>query len=178
MVFSVIVLAHGAPCVGRSPANRARADAAARSLASLVDACVRGLAADALVLGPAGEGLDLVADDAGGTFLAGPDPMKTFAQALAAARCEHVFVLAAGFAPEQGFVDEVADIFAFGEAADAMILRAAPDTLLTRLAPGFAAPVGIIARKIAAQASGVCDPAALARRLKGVDLRVRARRIG
>lgn len=176
MVFSVILLAFEAPASAGPRAAQARADGAARSLASLVEACVRGLAADAVLAGPPGAGLERVADDAGCSFIETPEARSGMAQALATARQEHVFVLRAGFAVERGFVEEVADVFAYGDAPGALILRAAPDSLVTRIAPSLSAPVGVIARKRALVSAGAFELPALARRLKGAELKARARK--
>ncbi len=58
-MLTAILLAYDAP------AQPLRGDAVARSLASLVEACVQGLVADAALVGAPERGLDRIADDAG-----------------------------------------------------------------------------------------------------------------
>ncbi len=100
------------------------------------------------------------------------------AQALKAARRDHLLLLLAGFAVERGFAEEAHDFFAHGDASRARTLRLAPDSLITRLAPGLARPVGLIAPKsaLAAAAEGA-DLARLIRKMRGADLTTRARRV-
>lgn len=175
-MLSAIILAFERPGVEPSDAA-ARRERTARSLASLVDACVQGLVADATIVGPPQFGLDKVADEAGSAFVETDDARAGLAEALQAARYPHVFVLAAGHAVERGFVEEVSDLIAYGDLARPHLLRAAPDSFVTRLAPGFAKPVGIVAVKSAAVAARAADIAALAKKLRAVDLSSRARRV-
>jgi hypothetical protein len=98
------------------------------------------------------------------------------AKALSLARYDDVLLLIAGHAVERGFVDEVNDALSYGDRERALILRAAPDSILTRLAPRFATPVGVIARKSALRAASSADLPRLARRLRGADLSIPARR--
>jgi hypothetical protein len=84
-------------------------------------------------------------------------------------------LLRAGYAVERGFCEEIEDAFAYGEAGRALILRAAPDSLATRIAPALAAPVGVIARKQALVAAGEVQLRALSRRLRCVEIATRAR---
>lgn len=144
-----------------------------RSLSSLVDGCVEGLFADAALVGPAELGLGHIADEAGCELIEAPCAQEGLAAALAAARCGDVFALRAGYGVERGFVEEARDALAGGRPA---VLRAAPDSFLTRLAPSFAAPVGLIARKETFRGAGA-DFVPLARRLRGEDLNSRARRL-
>jgi hypothetical protein len=175
-MLSAIILAFDRP--GAAPSDAAaQRERTARSLASLVDACVQGLIADATVVGPPQLGLDKVADEAGSGVIETLDARAGLTEALQAARYPHVFALAAGHAVERGFVEEVADLLAYGDLGRAHLLRAAPDSFITRLAPGLAAPVGIVAIKSAAIAARAADIAALAKKLRAVDLSSRARRV-
>lgn len=161
-------------CDGHAPPLRG--DAVARSLASLVDACVQGLVADAVLVGPPERGLDRVADEAGCALVETTHVEAGMAQALRLARRDWVLALRAGYAVERGFVDEVNDAFAYGPADRALVLRAAPTSLLTRLSPRLAEPVGIIARKSELRAAGAADFRRLAKTLRGAELSSTARR--
>jgi len=178
-MLSAILLAYETPSSG---ARRAGAppprDAISRSLVSLIDACVRGLVADAALVGPPRTGLGSIADEAGCALVEAEREAEGLAEALALARRAEVFLLAAGHAVERGFVDEIEDHFAYGERGRARILRAAPDSLVTRLAPALARPVGLIAPKQAILDAGDRALPSLARRLRGADLVTRARRTG
>lgn len=174
VMLSVIVLAFDRP--GARSGDPVRRERIARSLASLVDGCVQGLIADAIVAGPPRQGLEKIADEAGCALVETEDARAGLAEALHAARHAHVFVLAAGHAVERGFVEEVGDLLAYGESVRAFLLRAGPDSFLTRLAPQFAAPVGIVAVKSAALAANAADIASLGKKLRAVDLTSRARR--
>lgn len=172
-MLSAIILAFDTPLVAPERAGAVRRDAIVRTLASLVEACVAGLIADALVVGPPDAGLGAIADEAGCALIEAADARSGLASALPAARCADVFVLLAGHALERGFIDEVGDLRAFGDRR-ARVLRAAPSSFLTRLAPRLAQPVGLIARKEDCRIAG--DVAAMARRLRASDLSTRARR--
>jgi hypothetical protein len=169
-MLTAILLAYDAP------ARPLRRDAVARSLSSLVEACVQGVVADAVLVGAPQRGLDKVADEAGCALIEAAAIQEGWRLALEAARRDEVFVLLAGFAVERGFVDEVNDAFAYGDRARPLVLRAAPSSLLTRLAPTLAEPVGLIARKSALQVAGTIDFRKLARRLRCRDLASPARR--
>lgn len=170
-MMTAVLLAYDAP------AAPLRGDAVARSLASLIEACVEGLVADAVLAGAPARGLDRIADDAGCALVETPRPEEAVAEALALARHDRILLLRAGYAIERGFVDEAHDIFAYQDRDRPLILRAAPVTLLTRLAPNLAAPVGIIARKSALRAASSADLSRLAKILRGADLVTRARRV-
>jgi len=169
-MLTAILLAYDAP------AQPLRGDAVARSLASLVEACVQGLVADAALVGAPERGLDRIADDAGCALIETARAEEGFARALALARRDDVLTMLAGYAVERGFIDEVQDAFAYGDRARPLILRAAPDSLLTRLAPRLSAPVAVIARKSALRDAAFADLTQLAKSLGGADLATRARR--
>ena len=160
-----------------SPGAPLRREAVARSLGSLIESCVQGLVADAAIMAAPGRSLEGVADEAGCALIETPDAADGLAQALKAARRDHVFLLLAGSAVERGFAEEAQDFFDYGDKSRARTLRLAPDSLITRLAPGLARPVGLIAPKSAFAASECADLARLARKLRGVDLTTRARRV-
>lgn len=158
------------------PARPLRGDAVGRSLASLVEACVQGLVADAVLVGPPERGLDRVADEAGCALVETAKVEDGLARALELARRERIFLLQAGNAVERGFVDEVDDAFAYGPADRALVLRAAPSSLLTRLSPRLAEPVGLIASKASLRAAATADFSRLARTLRCAELSSPARR--
>jgi hypothetical protein len=159
-----------------SPEAPLRREAVARSLGSLIESCLQGLVADAIIVAQATRDLEGLADEAGCALIQAPCG-DGVAQALKAARRDHVFLLLAGFAVERGFVEEAQDFFAYGDKSRARTLRAAPDSLITRLAPGLARPVGLIAAKSALAVANSADFRRLARKLRGADLTSRARRV-
>lgn len=169
-MLTAIILAHPAP---GAPLRR---DAIARSLASLIDSCVQGLVADAVLVGAPRSGLDRLADEAGCMLVESLTAAEGLARALAAARRDQVFLLLAGNAVERGFVDEVNDAFADGAQDRALVLRATPNSLLTRLAPSLSEAVGLIAPKGALRAAASADLARLSKRLRCAELTSRARR--
>jgi hypothetical protein len=170
-MLTAVLLAYGP-----TPGEPLRRDAIARSLASLVESCVRGLVADAALVGAPGQGLGAIADEAGCVLIETPTPQEGLSRALDAARRDQILLLAAGNAVERGFVDEIDDIFAYESGERALVLRAAPNSLLTRLAPQFSQPVGLIAPKAALRAAQTADLSRLTRRLGCAELATRARR--
>jgi hypothetical protein len=169
-MLTAILLAH--------PAQDAplRRDAIARSLGSLVDSCVQGLVADAVLVGAPQGGLAAIADEAGCALVESDTAAEGLASALAIARRDRVLLLAAGAAVERGFVDEINDALSFGAPDRALVLRLAPHSLITRIAPGFAQAVGIVAPKAALQAEGTADLSRLAKRLRCEEMNCRGRR--
>ncbi|MCC3244573.1 transposase [Methylocystis sp. WRRC1] len=159
------------------PAQPLRGDSVARSLGSLVEACVQGLVADAVLVGAPERGFGRIADDAGCALVETSRPDEGLAQALTLARHDDVLLMLAGYAVERGFIDEVQDNFAYGDHKRPLVLRAAPNSLLTRVAPQLAAPVGIIARRSDLRGAASSDLARLTKKMAGVDLTTRARRI-
>lgn len=175
IMLSAIILAFDAPpSATPERAAAAKREAIVRTLASLVDACVAGVVADAVLVGPPDSGLGAIADEAGCGLVEAVDARSGLARALPGIRYPDVFVLTAGHAPERGFVDEVRDAFSYGKGDRALVLRSAPHSLLTRLAPWLAEPVGLIAKRQDFGAAG--NVAALARRLRADELTTRARR--
>ncbi|CAN2533440.1 hypothetical+protein [Methylocapsa aurea] len=175
LMLSAVILAFDTPPAtprrGRESAER---EAIVRTLASLIDACVAGLVADAVLVGPPDSGLGIIAEEAGCGLVEAVDARSGLARALPAMRYPDVLVLRAGHAPERGFVDELRDALAYGERDRAMVLRAAPHSLLTRLAPRLAEPVGLVARREDFGAAG--DLATLAKKLRAMELTTKARR--
>ncbi len=166
-MLSAIILAPDEPA---RPLGR---DAVARTLASLVEACVEGLVADAVLAGAPNRGLDTIADEAGCGIVEAQESAQCLALALELSRRDDVLVLLAGHAVARGFIDEVNDRYM---GARALVLRAAPTSLITRLVPRLGQPVGLIARKSALREAATADLARLARRLRSGELTSRARR--
>ena len=177
MMLSAILLAHPSRASGAARSAAQRREAVLRSLASLVDGCVQGLVGDAVLVGPTEDaGLASIADEAGCELVAAQAPADALAQALVLARREGVLLLTSGYAVERGFFEEIGDALNFGDPAQAYVLRAAPRSLLTRLAPSLAEPAALVARK-AALKPGADDVPALARGLRASELFSRARQV-
>ncbi|WP_159731674.1 transposase [Methylosinus sp. Ce-a6] len=174
MLSAVILAFDTPPATGGRGQESAEREAIVRTLASLIDACVAGLIADAMLVGPPDSGLGVIAEEAGCGLVEAVDARSGLARALPALRYPDVLALRAGHAPERGFVDELRDALAYGERGRARVLRAAPSSLLTRIAPRLSEPVGLIARRDAFGAAG--DLATLARRLRAAEMTTRARR--
>jgi len=172
-MLSVVLLAFDSFAPAQGDAAALLRERVVRSLSSLIEGCVQGLFADASLAGPQNVGLERIADEAGCNLVEAATVRAGLAGALTAARCPDVFVLRAGYAIERGFIDEARDALGFGKPA---VLRAAPHSLVTRLAPGFAEPVGLLARKEALVAAAAADLPALSRRLRCAELATRARR--
>ncbi|MBY6239723.1 transposase [Methylosinus sp. Sm6] len=173
-MLSAVILAFDASRAAAGAREGAQREAIARTLASLVEACVAGLVADAVLAGPPDSGLGVLAEEAGCGLVEAVDARSGLARALAGVRYPDVLVLRAGHAPERGFVDELRDAHEYGERTRAHVLRAAPHSLLTRLAPRLSEPVGLIAPRAAFGAAG--DLAVLAKKLRAAELTTRARR--
>ena len=172
-MLSVILLGYE---VQRPEGGSRRDELVLRSLASLVEGAVDGLVADVVLVGPASAGFGKIADEAGCALVENDTPAKGVAEALAEARQSNVFFFLAGHAIDRGFIEEARDAIAFGGLKAARVLRAAPESLLTRLAPSLARPVGLLARKESLVRAKATDLPTLARRLRGVDLVAHARK--
>jgi hypothetical protein len=153
-------------------------EAVARSLGALVRAAVDGVLRDVAIVGPAGDDLASLADHAGCGFVEAASAQAGLALAVGQMRTEIVFVLEGGYAPPNGFAEEASDLLLQSGDFHGILLRLAPDALLTRLAPGLARPVGaLVPRKKLADAAPR-DLADLIRRLKiRRSLNVRAQKI-
>jgi hypothetical protein len=147
-----------------------------RSLASLVEGAVEGLVADVALVGPSGAEFAKIADEAGCALIENDTPSAGLAEALNGARRSNVFYFLAGHAVDRGFIEEARDAIAFGGLKTPRILRAAPDSFLTRLAPSLARPVGLLAPQESIIRAETTDLPKLARRLRGVDFAANARK--
>lgn len=176
-MLSLILLCHDcSPAREATDSGALIRERAARSLASLVEASIAGVIADATLVAAPAPPLADVADEAGCHLIEETDAGAALVRALAQARQTDVFLLRAGYCVDRGFVDEAADIAAFGGLKTARALKAAPEGLLTRLAPSLARPVGLLARKNAIFEAGDAEVARLARLLKAREMVSRARR--
>ena len=171
-MLSVIVLAPS----GADPAAGRVHEAVVRSLAALVGAAVADVVRDACIVGAPTDRLAAVADHAGCAIVEDSNAGKGVATAIRATRGDRVFVLAAGYAPLTGFIDEISD-WSMSAAPPAVALRAEPGSLAQRLFPSLARCVGIIAAKQDMLAVVGDNPAALARKLGARALVTRARRV-
>lgn len=161
-----------------SPDRPLRSDVVTRCLASLIDACIQGVIADATLVGAPGRLLNKISDDAG----CGVVETETFdagvGRALEMARHDHVLLLSADYAVGPGFADEIADICIYGEPERPRALRVAPTSLATRLIPSLATAAGVVApRPLLLRETGRGDVHALAGRLARNALSTHARRL-
>jgi hypothetical protein len=170
--------------LSRQPRRLDPLEVLVRTLSSLVKANIEGLLGDVAIAGPAEQGLGLVADHAGCGLIEAAREREWLGEAIEAARGANVLLLRSGFAPQDGFIEEVGDFLnvlalAKNGREQAALLRAAPEKLIERLFPSAAPLAGLIAprkKSLAAHAGGL---AALARAIvPSMTLRTRARRIG
>lgn len=149
-----------------------------RSLSALVSAAVEGVLRDMIVASALPETADLsrVADHAGCDFVTGADPAAALMAALGKARGANLFVLRPGRAPEQGYIDELAEIASGSKPA---LLRERASGFVTRLFPAFCPVAGVVGARADLQRAaetGAAEPAALARHLRApLTMRHRAR---
>ncbi len=177
-MLSVILLGYDTVSLPSQSGEPLRHERVVRSLASLVYGAVQGLVADAVLVGPTDAGFGKIADEAGCELIENSSAAQGLVAALAKVRQANVFLLVAGHAVERGFVEEARDALAFEGLERGLVLRVAPDSLLTRLAPNLARPVGLLARREALRNVETAELAILARRLCRANLNARARKCG
>ena len=176
-MLTAIVLANSQEKQGLA---RRAPEEAARTLAFLVSAAVQGLVRDAVLIGEDSAALRYVADYAGCTLVSEADPTKALAEALAAARSEHLFLLKAGYAAETPLMDEIRDFLEFGRGRDGVcgLVREVPGSFVQRVLPGTSPLVGLVAPREKSRAAKAHDLADIARRLRpAVLLKAGARRL-
>jgi len=162
MVMAVVL----SPSLGAAaPASRA-AEAVARSLCALVRATVEGVVREAVIVGSVEDELAEIADHAGCGLIETRTAAEGLARAAAQSRSQVAFVLKGGFIPQSGFVEEAGDLLLDGATFRGALLRRTPDSLMTRLAPGLAEPVGVFALCAELRELAPCDLNQLIRRLK------------
>ncbi len=171
-MLSVILLAPS----GADPMAGRVQDAVVRSLAALVGAAVADVVRDVCLVGAPEARLSAVADHAGCALVEDSDFGRGVAQAVRAARGDRIFVLAAGYAPMSGFIDEMSD-WAMSATPPAAALRAEPASFAQRLFPSLARCVGIVASRQDIVSAAGATPAEFARNLGARTLLTRARRV-
>ena len=159
-----------------------------RSLSSLIGANVEGLLGDVAIAGPFGQGLGLIADQAGCALFEAPGESEWLSRAIEAARGPELLLLRSGFAPLAGFIEDAGDFLRAGGVGNpgshrAAVLRAAPETFIERLFPRAAPLAGLIAPRDRCvelfATKSTSQFAALARSFgSAVALRTNARRTG
>jgi hypothetical protein len=154
------------PSLAAAAPDPRAAEALARSLGALVRATMEGVVRDAALIGPAADDLAAVADYAGCAYVEAATLGDGLPRALSDTRGDIVFVLEGGFAPPHGFIEEASDLLLEGAAFAGALLRRAPYNLATRLAPGLARPVGLLAPRGALRAVQARDLPALIRAVK------------
>ena len=153
-------------------------EAPARSLATLVRPAVDGFLRDVAIVGPPHDHLAELAEYAGCAFIEAGSPHDGLRLAIGGMRADILLVLEGGYAPQIGFADEAGDLLLEPGAFRGALLRLAPESLATRLAPGLSPPVGVLASRHAAAKAEPRDFADLIRRLKiRRTLHVRAQRL-
>ena len=164
-MLTAIVLANSQ---GKQGLARRVPEAAARTLAFLVSAAVRGLVRDAVLIGEDSAALSYVADYAGCTLVSEAEPAKALEAALAAARGEHVFLLMAGYAAEPPLIDEIRDFVELGHGREGVcgLVREAPMGLVQRIVPATSPLAGLVAPRDKSRAAKARDLGDMARRLR------------
>ncbi len=134
-----------------------------RTLVALVPAAIEGVVRDVVLAASAATpDLARIADHAGCDFVVA-DARELMPAALARLKEQRVFVLRAGRIPEHGFIGELADLMAYG-AERCALLRDAPHSMLTRIAPGLSPASALVAPR-ARLATCAADVRQVARRL-------------
>jgi hypothetical protein len=174
-MISALVLS---PSLRAGQTHPRAAEAVARSLNALVRAAVEGILRDVAIAGPAEDDLTVLADHAGCEYIETASAGEGLSRAAALMRSPVAFVLEGGFAPSSGFAEEVGEIPLDPALFRGALLRCAPETFLTRLAPSLARPVGALAGLNEMREAAPRDLADLIRRLKiRRALTVRATRV-
>ena len=172
-MLSAIVLA----CDAAEP-DLATPEAVVASVGALVPAVIAGLIREASLATAAGNAaMGEIADHAGCTLIETATVAEVLPAAIAAARGPRLLVLRAGCVPEQGFIEELADLLQSGVDRGAL-LRQVPRRGLARLFPSLSPVAGLIGPKFSMRDSGGGSLAALARAARPARvLRCRAIRI-
>lgn len=160
------------------PSGSLKGETVARCFGSLIEGCVNGVIADAVLVGPPDHFLAKIADEAGCTLVENLDPVAGFREALEQTRYERLLILSTEFGLERGLIEELGDLLSFGDLADSYILHAQPDTLFTRLFPNLAETAGLITTTVMVKKyAHISQPNALAKKLRSKSLTSRARRL-
>lgn len=171
-MLSAILLAY------RWPSGNLKGETVARCFSSLIEGCVNGVIADAVLVGPPDHLLAKIADEAGCSLVENIDPAAGFKEAVEQARYERLLILSAEFGLERGLIDELRDLLNFGDPADSYVLHVNPDTLFTRLFPNLAKTAGLITTSsLVKKYTHIAQPHALAKNLRRKSLTSRARHL-
>jgi hypothetical protein len=162
MVMAVVL----SPSLGAASPEPRAAEAVARSLGSLVRATVEGVVREAIIIGSAQDDLGPIAHHAGCALVETNSFNQGLLEAVARSRSDVAFVLTGGFIPQIGFIEEASDFLLSAACAEGAAMRREPDSLLTRVAPGFAEPVGAFAPCAALRTAAPRDLKELIRRLR------------
>ena len=119
-----------------------------RTLGALVPAIVEGVVRDVTVISSvADDEIRRITDHAGCGLVENPDFDMALRECIAQARSTMVFLLRAGAYLNREFIDEAAREFGPEQAVQGrpLLLREAPDRLMTRVMPDLAPVAGLIA---------------------------------
>jgi hypothetical protein len=156
----------------------ARVEGLVRTLASLVPHHVEGILGDVRLIGPAGYGLDRIADYAGCALIEAKED-QSFRPIFETLRHDQFLLLRSGYALKTDFLEEARDLGRLDQRkpSPALKLLAEPEHFFQRLFPGSAEIAGIIAPRSwgLAQSCGPLSVMLRGRRSSGT-LRTRARR--
>jgi len=172
-MFSIIVLTQSGD-VHASPSS----EAVARTLAALVPGAISGVIRD-VTLASMEKSIDIehIADHAGCELVTAGTWIETVRLALRTAREPKVFALLAGFAPENGFYEELSDLGWSGALKTSRLLER-PETALQRLVPFLTPLAGVAASKDKFVIADGSNFRSWAGRLGRMDtMRTRARRV-
>lgn len=170
-MFSALVL------IQHGPKGAPSGEGVVRTLSALVPAAIEGIVRDVALASPVrSEDLSRIADLAGCAYVhASADALVR--ESLAALKGPRILALRAGRVPEQGFLDELADL-ANNHARQSAVLLDPPHSILARLLPrlsrasGLAAPRGALAGTrgdLAAMAKALASPVVFKARMIGED---------
>ncbi len=151
--------------------------AAARSLAGLVEASVAGLIADVTLAGPSDIGLGTIADHAGCGLAEGAAEAQWLRRALPLTKTPTLLVLCAGYAPGDGFNDELRRFQRTAPVRPAL-WHATPRTWPERLFPALGPLAGAIAPTALWQAQPELGFLPMVRALRGRRLSGTMHRLG
>ena len=127
-----------------------------RSLAWLVTAVVAGVVRDVMIAGPAGMGIDRIAEQTGCVGIEGGDEPSVLHEAIERARSPRLLVLQSGFQPAESMVSELDALDRRGGPAEARRLLRTPSSRWQRLFPDRAATVGLFAPLASCRALPAC----------------------
>jgi hypothetical protein len=173
VLSAIIIVSDGRVPVSPSP------EAVVRTLSALVPAAIEGLVRDVVLAAPSGNAdLARIADHAGCQLAEAGGAADVISAGLRMARGDALLVLRAGHAPERGFFEELADLNDRLGLLGSARVRAMPERFLTRLLPGLAPSVGLVAlrRNLPAQAPHLEALISAARPRE--TMRLRFRRVG